>query len=117
MSVNTETSSLKKEVSDYNSNGLSVGQATADKVGFFGTTPAIQPSSASQAAVSTTSITAVSTSSAIATSPLYGYATAAQADAIVEAVNALITRNAANYTLVNAIRSALVTLGIIKGSA
>jgi hypothetical protein len=101
--------------------------------GFFGTTPVVQPTSASQAAVATTGAAAValtqnkvtltnlnvlcgdgSTQSVwvstvaasmvtnTAVNTVYGYTTSTQSDAIV--------------TLVNAIRTALVNLGLIKGS-
>lgn len=74
-------------------NGM-VGTATTSLVGFHGTAPTAQRSGAAQAAVITTSATS---------STPYGFATAAQADAIV--------------TLVNELRAALVAKGIIKGSA
>lgn len=74
--------------------GTKIGTATGQKLAFWNATPVIQPASASQAAVSTTAATN--------TTP-YGFTTAAQADGIV--------------TLLNAIRSALVTTGIIKGAA
>lgn len=64
------------------------------KLSMFGATPIVQPSGASQAAVITTAATQ--------SSP-FGFATQAQADAIV--------------TLVNALRLALVNLGAIKGAA
>jgi hypothetical protein len=74
--------------------GYRVGQASTEYVSFFGATPIVQPSGAGQAAVGTAASTA--------TSP-YGFATSTQADAIV--------------TLVNQLRSDLVSLGLIKGSA
>lgn len=74
--------------------GTTIGEATTDKVSFYGVTPVVQPSSASQAAVATTAATA--------TTP-WGFTTSTQANAIV--------------TLVNQIRSDLVTLGLLKGSA
>lgn len=85
-------------------------------LGFYGATPVVQPSGASQSAVPTTAITTVVTTAATATSP-YGYATSTQADAIVAAVNSLISRVSADTTLVNQMRSDLVTLGLLKGSA
>lgn len=74
--------------------GYRVGQASTDKVAFYGATPIAQQSSASQAAVGTAAATT--------TSP-HGFATGTQADAIV--------------TLVNEMRSVLVSLGLMKGSA
>lgn len=96
--------------------GYSLGTAVTDKVGFYGTTPAVQPSGTAQSAVATTAITTVVTTAATSTSP-YGFSTSTQADAIVAAVNSLISRVSANTTLSNQVRSDLVTLGVIKGSA
>lgn len=96
MAVNTESSSLKKELSDQNPSGVSVGYDATDKVGFYGATPIVQRSSASQAAITTT--LAVST-----TSNIWGFSTSTQANAII--------------TLANEMRAALVALGLIKGSA
>lgn len=73
--------------------GTKVGTAATQMLGFFGATPVSQPTSANEAAVATTAPTN--------TSP-YGYTTSAQAAAIV--------------TLVNQLRSDLVSLGLIKGS-
>lgn len=78
----------------YNSpDGAQIGKASTELIAFFGATPVVQPSGASQAAVSTAAAT---TGGAI-----YGY-TSAQANSLV--------------ALVNQIRTDLVTLGLIKGS-
>lgn len=78
----------------YNSpDGARVGNTSTELIAFFGAIPVAQPSSGSQAAVSTAAAT---TGSAI-----YGF-TSAQANGIV--------------TLLNQIRSDLVTLGLLKGS-
>lgn len=74
--------------------GSMIGTAAAQKLGFHGATPVVQRAGAAQAAVVTTAATQ--------TSP-YGFATQAQADAIV--------------ALVNEIRAALVAKGLIKGAA
>lgn len=93
-----------------------IGAASTDYVGFYGATPVVRPSGANQGAVATTAITTAVSTAATSTSP-YGYATSTQADAIVAAVNSLISRVSATDTLVNQIRSDLVTLGLIKGAA
>lgn len=93
-----------KYIGDGNPDGCSLGSATTEKISFYGVTPVTQPTSASQAAVTTSVITTAATS----TSP-WGFATSTQADAVATIV-------AANRTLVNQIRSELVTLGLIKGS-
>ena len=74
--------------------GTKIGTATTQKLSLWNATPVIQPASANQAAVATTAAT---------NAVPYGYTTQAQADGIV--------------TLLNEIRSALVTIGAIKGAA
>lgn len=74
--------------------GTQIGTTTANTVAFHGSTAVAQRAGAAQAAVITTAATI--------TTP-YGYATQAQADAIV--------------ALVNELRAALVEKGLIKGSA
>jgi hypothetical protein len=70
-----------RELSDYRTDGQRLGQAAADKLAFYGVTTVVQPSSTTQAAVTTG-------------------ATTTQVGA-----------------LANELRSALVSLGLIKGSA
>lgn len=74
--------------------GSKIGTAITQKLAFFNSTPIVQRAGAAQAAVVTTAATQ--------TTP-FGYATGAQADAIV--------------TLVNELRAALVAFGLIKGAA
>ena len=73
--------------------GVLVGIATTEKLGFHGSTPVVQRAGAAQAAVVTTAATS---------STPFGYSEA-QANAIV--------------ALLNEIRAALVEKGIIKGAA
>lgn len=87
------TKSVGVAFSDPQLDGAIVG-LSGGTVGFYGTTATTQPASASQAAVASTAATS--------TNP-YGFTTSTQADAIV--------------TLVNQMRSDLVALGLIKGSA
>ena len=84
--------------------GFQVGQSSTDFVGFYGTTPAVQPTAAAQAA-----ITDASTGTA---APTNGVA------ALTGTYNSTILANALATIIAqgNALRSALVTLGIIKGS-
>lgn len=92
-------------VGEGRADGCIVFTSATKKGAFFGKTPIVQPSGAGQAAVTTTAITTAATS----TTP-YGFATAAQADNLMEIV-------AANRTLVNQMRADLVSLGLMKGSA
>lgn len=62
--------------------GSSFGAATTSLISFYGVTPVVQPSA----------VTAVNTTAATSTTNAYGYTTAAQADAIITAVNLIITR-------------------------
>lgn len=72
---------------------INIGTGPTKNVGFYGATPVAQQANANQAAVDTTASTNVAP---------YGF-TQPQADGIV--------------TLLNEIRSALVTLGLMKGAA
>lgn len=92
-----------KYLTDYNSDGTNVGQDSLEKVGFWGATPVVRPTGTSQSAVATTAITTL--------------VTAPTSTDIAVAVNSLIARVSANVTLLNQIRSDLVTIGAIKGSA
>ena len=58
-----------------------LGNATTDTIGFYGTLGVAQASA----------ITSVATTAATSTTNAYGYSTSTQADAIVTAVNAIIT--------------------------
>lgn len=71
-----------KQLSALDSDGIVLGQSATDKIGFYGVTTVVQPAA----------VTAVTTTGSSSTTNAYGYTTAAQADAIVTAVNLLITR-------------------------
>jgi len=60
---------------------VNVGSSSTSLVGFYGATPIVQPGA----------VTTVTTTAASSTTP-YGYTTSTQADAIVTAVNALISK-------------------------
>jgi hypothetical protein len=66
---------------DYGPSGSCHGRAAADLIGFYGTTPCNQPAN----------VTSVTTTGSTSTTNAFGYTAAAQADAIVTAVNAIIT--------------------------
>jgi methionine synthase II (cobalamin-independent) len=69
-----------KQLSDGRSDGVSVGQSATDKVSLYGVTPVVQA-----AAITGPAATGSTTSTP------YGYTTSAQADAIVTAINDIIT--------------------------
>lgn len=93
-----------------------LGDATTDHIGLFGATPVVQPAGAAQAAVAAGAITPLVTTAATQTTP-WGFASEAQAEAIATQVNLVITQGAALVALANAIRTALLNLGAIKGAA
>ena len=69
-----------EELTKGNDDGTRIGQASTEKLGFYGlTTPIVQPTGG--VAVTTTAAT---------TSTPYGYSTSTQADAIVTAINATL---------------------------
>lgn len=86
------TLSTKDLVTD-TTTGTKVATGTTQKLAFHNSTPVVQRSGASQAAVATTGATNVAP---------YGYTTAAQADAII--------------TLLNEIRATLVEKGLMAGA-
>ena len=95
-----------RQLSDTKSDGTLLGASSSDYIGFYGlATPIVQPSGATQAAVTVSTITTASQT----TTP-YGFATATQADNLTATV-------ANTVTLVNKLRADLVALGLLKGSA
>jgi hypothetical protein len=97
----TSTSSAPRQLSDQNSQGTILGKSTADLIGFYGLTTGVAQPTGPTAIVTTTLVTTAATS----TTP-FGYATAAQADALVTIVNDLRTQ-------VNTMRTCLRTLGLV----
>jgi hypothetical protein len=124
-----------------NAKGLFIGRSATRKLGFYGTTPVVQPSGSSQAAIGTLTTTALSgaltgtLTGAIADLPTIGDSPAsadALRDDIVANVVPVVNKNFKEFqdrlnctvidlgalkTLVNALRAASVSQGQIKGSA
>lgn len=101
MSMTTTNQLNSPESSD----GFQIGSsATTSKVGFFGTTPIVQPTAAGQAIIVDTSGGTANAATGITT--------------ITGTYNSTILANAIATLAVqtNAIRLALVNLGIMKGS-
>lgn len=90
-----DTRSIGIAYRDQDLDGSTLG-ASGGTVGFFGVSATTQPASASQAAVASTAPVSISATQ-------WGFSTSTQAEALV--------------TLVNQMRSDLVALGLIKGSA
>lgn len=91
-----------------------IGNSVSDKVAHYGVTPVVQPAASAQAAVTTATLTAATLAAATVTA--YGF-TQAQATALLSAQDALVTRVNSLSSLVDAMRTAMVALGNMKGSA
>lgn len=101
--MNTATDTLETNTPK-SSGGVTIGQSATDLVGFYGTTPADQPAAAAQAAVVDASGgTAAPTNGILTLTGTYNSAIIANAIATLAAQT-------------NAIRSALVELGLMKGA-
>lgn len=85
-------------------NGLLVGEAVTDKVGLYGVTPVVQLASALQAAVSDGTTNGACSSAADLT------ALKTETELMGDALRAAIV-------LINRLRTDLIALGAIKGSA
>ncbi len=97
----TTLAATTRQLSDGNSQGTVLGINAADKIGFYGATPASQPTSSWQSSVqNSTAAAAVSTPTGAVT--VWGYSSAAQANSVL--------------TSLAAIQAALVANGLWKGS-
>jgi len=104
-------------ISKGNDDGTSLGQSTTDKVSLYGVTPVVQADAYTQTystaarTVPDATVAAVDTTAATATSP-YGYAGAAQANAIPVAINALAADVLALKKVITALVDDLQGVGI-----
>lgn len=94
-----------KQLSDANPDGTTLGQSATDLVAFYGATTIVKPVGAAQAAITDSSGGTASATSGVAV------LTATYNSALL--VNSFATIIAQT----NAMRSALVALGLIKGAA
>lgn len=94
-----------QELTDGRSDGSRMGKSASEKNAFFGATPVVQPSGAAQGALTDSSTGTANTATGIA--------------ALTGTYNSTILANAIATlaAAVNAQRSALVSLGLIKGGA
>lgn len=102
--MQTETTS-NKLYTPLSPDGILIGQSATDLVGFYGTTPCDQPAAAAQAAITDSSGGAANAATGVA--------------ALTGTYNSTILANALATVIAqtNAMRSALVETGIMKGSA
>lgn len=87
-----------------NADGTVLGQASTSKIAFYGATTVVQPTAAAQAA-----ITDGSTGTANPTTGVAALTATYNSTLIINALATIIAQT-------NAMRSALVTLGLLKGS-
>lgn len=104
---------LQKKSAKYPS-GQMLGQSATDLVGFFGATPIVKPTSASQAAV--TAITDASGGTGAYTNGVLTLTGTYNSTILANAIATCILQGNALKVLVNQIRSDLVSLGLIVGS-
>lgn len=98
--------------------GVLLAETSSEKLGFWGATPVAQPSGAAQADQGAMTTIGSNTGTSGAGLSLIGDTTSVnQASNLMNDLAALQEDIAALDTVVTAIRSALVTAGIIKGSA
>lgn len=96
---------IGKQLSDKNPDGTALGQSTSDLIGFYGVTPVAQIAATAQGAITDASGgTAAATNGILTITGTYNSAILANAIATLAAQG-------------NAMRAALVSLGLIKGSA
>ena len=101
--MNTATTSNESQTPK-SADGYAVGQSATDLVGFWGATPIVQPSGADQAAVTDGSTGTAAPTNGIA--PLTG---TYNSTLLINAIATLAAQG-------NALRNALVSVGIIAGS-
>lgn len=90
------------QLSDGRPEGATLGQSVTDLVALYGKTAIVQPAATAQSAVATTALATVASTTLTA--------------ADLTAINAVVARAGELTVLVNALRSAGVDLGTIKGS-
>lgn len=104
MGLNTSTDTLESNT-PISGGGYTMGQSASDLIGFYAATPIAQPSGAAQAAV-----TDGSTGAAAATNGIAALTGTYNSTLLINAIATLAAQG-------NALRNALVSLGLIKGSA
>ncbi len=110
----TSTSNLRK--APESPDGFMIGQsASSSKLGFYGTTPIVKPASASQSVV--TAITDSSGGTGSYTTGLQALSATFNSTLIANGLSTVAAQGNALRVLVHQLRSDLIALGLIKGSA
>ncbi len=91
------------------------GTTSNSLLGFYGATSITQPTATNQAAVTSTAIVGVSATVVTSTTP-FGFSTSTQATSVLTAVASLAAIVTSMLVQNDAVRTALVNLGLIKGS-
>src|SRR5713226_3634313 len=100
----TTKTATTRQLSDQNSQGTVLGFGSTDKISFYGAATLTQPTSSWQSSIqdSTAAVAVASFFSTGITGTVWGYSSAQQANALLQCAQAM--------------RTALVNLGLIKGS-
>jgi hypothetical protein len=115
------TSNYVRELDDGNSQGTRLGRNSSSLISFYGATPTSRVAgglAASTATVSSMLATSASISMSTASGAVtvWGYSSAAQANAIVTGVGQLITDVEALRQAYTQLRGATITTGLFTGS-
>jgi len=94
--------------------GVQYGRSATDKIGFYGVTPLVQPTSSSQAVVA--AVVDASGGTGAATNGILTVTGTYNSAILANAIATLALQGNANKVLVNQLRADLVALGLIKGS-
>lgn len=90
-------------IGDGGPDGTMIGKTSSHLIGFYGATPVDQPAATAQSAVPTTALTTIT--DIVTTASVTG------------AFNSVVARVEALVVLTNKMRTDLVELGLLKGSA
>src|SRR5712692_1712641 len=97
----TTKSATTRQLSDQNSQGTVLGFGSSDPISFYGAATITQPTSSWQSSIQDSSV-AIAVSTPVSAVTVWGFSSAAQANALLQCTQAM--------------RTALVNLGLIKGS-
>lgn len=116
------SSNAVRELSDYNSQGTRLGRSASDLISFYGATPiarltgAVALSTLTASSVLATATSPASGGGAVFTSQGFTWTSAAQANAVVTGINALITDQTAMWNILRQMRGQMVSTGLFTGS-
>ena len=106
-----------RHLTNRDADGTTLGYNSSDLVGFYGATPIAQPSATAQSALAAATITDGSTGTAAATNGIAALTGTYNSTLLINAIATMTAQINANSALLAAIRTAMVNLGLMKGSA